>query len=178
MRNATTLVAVVKKSSNATTNGTRNNYWVNGYNSRGELSISSPYDSKEEALAHAERIAKVLNYTRAGEDRWECGKRVLEVAERGDIYAHIADTMMMTASAVEAENGVEVYDGTPRRSLLILLRCIFALKKSVAEGNAALEDIARRYYTDAGVKANFDARARRLASATTKWEMASAILNL
>ena len=177
MKNTTTLVGVAKNSNNTTTEK-KNWYWLNCYNHRGELFGSTPYETYAEARAMADRIMEVLKYTLVSEDRWEDGRRVMEIARKGDILTHLADIMSAEATNVELETHTNVYWGTPSRSLLMLLECIHTIHQgSLAEKNREIEEIAHDYYTDAEVMANFNLRAYKLVHAKTDREIMCAILN-
>lgn len=201
MEHSNTIVAKAQ-GAKATTTATKY-YWVNHYNVRtNELTDSMPFDTKEDAIKHAEDFVETFNKSviafnetnkgkrflptpleKIGENKWMGGNTLTCVAEYGDMMLHLKVLWEMEGIATAVnELGIgddEEFNTTPSRSLVGVMYFVHELdirgNKTVRERDDIVRDICHRYYTDADTKATFDRRADLLKKAKTTCDVAMAI---
>ena len=169
--------------------------WVNRYNVRlNELSTSTPFDTKEDAIRHIENFVEFFNkgvtsvnslslkpFEKVGENKWQSGNFVVVLEDKGDMLLHLKDLWEMQGIATALELGATEDDDInvkPSRNLLGVLYFVHELhsEKTIAEKDDIIRDICKRYYTDAEVQEVFDRRANALAKAKSAYGILSAIL--
>lgn len=169
-------------------------YWVNRYNVRlNELSTSTPFDTKEDAIRHIENFIEFYDkaiasdsptlkpFEKVGENKWQSGNFVVALEDKGDMLLHLKDIWEMQGIATALELGAtedDVINVKPSRNLLGVMYFVHELhsEKTLAEKDDIIRDICNRYYTDAEVQEVFDRRANALAKAKSAYEILSAIL--
>ncbi len=182
--------ATVAKAQGA--NATKN-YFVNTYNVRTHTLIdSTPYDTKEDAekailekvemyntaIAHLATPNTMHPYKEIEKGKWLAGNLLSLVQLGGDMMLHIKSVWEMQAISTCIELGTIEHEETiPSQGLILVAYFVQGLHKgTIAEKDAVIEDIVRRYYSDAETRATFDRRASLVVKAKTPWEIFSALL--
>ncbi len=157
---------------------TYNNFiFVNTYNRNGKITDSTPYDSREDAIAECERVADLITrfwgekFTRT-EDSWTNGRFTLKIEKEGDINLYLHNAWQ----AYGANYISELIN--PNKNFIRLLKVRISLggAKSVADMERILADFSKKYFTDIDVRTIFDKRAEMLSKATTAEQVLDAII--